>query len=66
MILEGTEGEVSQTPATSHQGMMDSDMGQWPREGKGRAERGAKSSRPLVWDERGHSHGRMVLCCITQ
>lgn len=66
MILEGTEGEVSQTPTTSQQGMMDSDMGQWPREGKGRAERGAKSSRPLVWDEGGHSHGRMVLCCITQ
>ena len=39
MILEGTEEEVSQTPATSQQGMMkDSDLGQWPREGKGRAE----------------------------
>lgn len=28
--------------------MEDSDLGQWPREGKGRAERGARSSRPLV------------------
>ena len=46
--------------------MKDSDLGQWSREGKGGGEQGAKSSRPLVWDEGGHSHGRMVLCCITE
>ena len=45
--------------------MKDSSLGQWPREGKGRAERGARSSRPLVWEEGGHSHGGMVLCCNT-
>lgn len=66
MILEGREGPwggqsgTSNKPARSDEGLRPGTVA------TGRAERGARSSRPLVWEEGGHSHGRMVLCCNTR
>lgn len=59
--VEGPEGRSVRLPATSRQGGRESsDLGQGL--GAGRAERGARRSRPLA-GRRSHSRGRTGPCC---